>query len=104
MGRKREIRPWEKEIYKLKKENAELKEIIRQKNVDRENCYLLLGENVRLRRMMEIMDEEHAAMEKRVALEKERADKAQRGLKNLQKWLKIDGYKGADILAKTSDG
>ena len=93
----------EMDLRELQKENKRLRKELDERQVDFNNTYLLLSENVRLRRMMEIMDEERILLEKKVAAADERAEKAARGLKNLQKWLEIDGYTGLKKFGKVSD-
>ena len=67
---------------------AELREALQNKDEEldemRMNAYLLMGEVVRLRRVCEIYGEERD--ENQV-----RAEKAERGIRNLRKWLEIKG-------------
>lgn len=67
-------------LDELQKKDAELEEA-------RMNAYLLMGEVVRLRRVCEIYGEERDENQMR-------AEKAERGMRNLRRWFKISGIAG----------
>lgn len=64
-------------------------EELRHRQEDKNTMYALLGEAVRLRRMMDTMGDD-------LEVYKKRAEKAERGVRNLKKWLEITGEEEPD--------
>ena len=106
MGRR--LGKYEAENVELKKEIARLRKELEQRKIDLITLlgitafsYILMSDNFTLRRRMEVMQEQINILEEQLAVAKERGDRYRRGLKNLQKWLEIDGYDGAKIFGDT---
>ena len=83
------------EILKLKEENIALRYALQDVEKYRTNAYILMSENFRYKRMMEIMDEEKRDLIEQLNKEKKRLDKAERGIRNLQKWMELKGLGGS---------
>ncbi len=58
------------------------------RQADLNNTYAWMSEAMRLRRLSEMLGEDLMEYKKR-------AEKAERGLRNMQKWIEISGEKGA---------
>ena len=82
------------DIIRLREENAALYDTLDDYEAYRENTYILMSENFRYKRMMEILDEEKRALSEQLIKERKRLDKAERAMRNLQKWMDIKGYSG----------
>lgn len=61
-------------------------EELKHRQNDRNELYAWMGETVRMRRLMETIGEDRDEYKKR-------AEKAERGIRNLKKWLDISGEK-----------
>jgi len=77
----------QREIYGLRAE-------LRKRDKEMEDRWLLLGDNAHLRALMSEIELEMQKKDQEAAECRARAEKAERGIRNLQKWLEITGGKG----------
>ena len=88
------IKKQQYEIQSLKGENKELREAIRELERFREDTYLLMSEAFRYKRMLEALDDDRRILSDKLAKERARLEKAERSMRNLQKWMELKGVKG----------
>lgn len=88
------IESQQRDIARLLQENREQRGIIRELERYREDTYILMSEAFRYKRMLEILDGEKRSLEDKLAKEKARLEKAERGIRNLQKWMELKGING----------
>ena len=70
----------------------ELEKELKEREQDKINSYTLMSEVVRLRRLSEIISEERDEF-------KLRAEKAERGYRNLCRWAKINAEEGGNVFS-----
>lgn len=88
------IRDMNRELSDLKKENSSLRKQLREMEQFREDTFLLMSENFRYKRMMELLDEEKTVIAEELEKTRKRLLKAERSIRNLQKWMELKGITG----------
>lgn len=76
----------------LRERINELEIELKEREKDRINSYSLMSEVVRLRRLAEIISDERDEYKKR-------AEKAERGYRNLCRWAKINAEAGGNVFS-----
>lgn len=75
----------------LKGKIRQLESELKSREVDHKNCYILMSENVRLRRMVEAKDDELREAVKQLKEERKNLEEAKHALEKLQKWVELSG-------------
>lgn len=75
----------------LKVKIRQLESELKSREVDHKNCYILMSENVRLRRMVEAKDDELREAVKQLKEERKNLEEARHSLEKLQKWVELSG-------------
>lgn len=88
------IRTQKISIQELKDENRTLRKTIQEMERYREDTYILMSEAFRYKRMLECMDDERRVLSEKLEKERARLEKAERSIRNLQKWMELKGIKG----------
>ena len=76
-------------VASLKVKIRQLEADLRARDVDHNNCYILMSENVRLRRVVEAKDDELREAIKQLSEERKKAKDAIHELDKLKKWIDI---------------
>lgn len=88
------VKEQRRELLDLKKENSSLRKQLRESEKYREDTFILISENFRYKRMMEMLDEEKTTLADELDKTKKRLIKAERSIRNLQKWMELKGITG----------
>ena len=77
------------EVAALKERIAVLEAELKDKETFRTNCYLLMGENFKLRRLVELKDEELHEAAEQIKEEKEYSKKVKHAFEKIKVWYNL---------------